>query len=200
MGIKSAAAAAACALLAATLNPVAAGQGNPGVTGDAGGTARLIIKLRAENATETGGQDQTQAAGRVTAQGSRPSQRDRARRLAERTGLGVRAARDLGRGMVAIGLGSSLAGEQLERTLAALRADPDIEFAEVDRRRYIRALPGDPLYDSQWYLQGVETSATNFQAAWDTTTGSSDTVIAVLDTGIRFDHPDLAGRLVPGYD
>jgi serine protease len=102
--------------------------------------------------------------------------------------------------MVAIGLGSSLAGEQLERTLAALRADPDIEFAEVDRRRYIRALPSDPLYASQWYLQGVETSATNFQAAWDTTTGSSDTVIAVLDTGVRFDHPDLAGRLVPGYD
>ncbi len=197
MGTKSVAVVTACALLAAALDGAAAG---PDAIAGADATTRLIIKLRPDAGPETNGQAPSRTAGRATTHGSGQSQGERARRLGERSGLGVRAARDLGRGMVAVGLARPLAGESLDQTLVALRADPDVEFAEVDRRRYIRAVPSDPLYTSQWYLQGVETSATNFQAAWDTTTGSPDTVIAVLDTGIRFEHPDLAGRVVPGYD
>lgn len=200
MGINSVAVAAACALLAAGMNPAAAGPGNAQDTGQTDATTRLIVKLRSGATTGTASQDPANAGGRVTAQGYGEQHRDRARRLAERSGLAVRATRNLGRGMVAIGLGEPLAGEPLAQTLVTLRADPDVEFAEVDRRRYIRALPSDPLYASQWYLQGAEAAATNFQAAWDTTAGSTDTVIAVLDTGVRFDHPDLAGRLVAGFD
>ncbi len=158
------------------------------------GTTRLIIKLRPAAGAEA------QATNQKTAQSASQSGPGRARRLVERTGLPLSGARDLGSGMVGIALRAPLAGDTLDATLAALRADPDIEFAEVDQRRYARALPSDPLYISQWYQQGVETAATHFEAAWDTTTGAADTVIAVLDSGIRFEHPDLTGRVLAGYD
>ncbi len=184
MRIGSVSATAAAVLLAFFLSSPATGQ----VVAGAGSTARLIVKLRP--ATAATADTRHQAQGRT----------DRVRRLAERSALQLRASRDLGNDMAGLLLQSSLAGSALDQTLATLRADPDVEFAEVDQRRYVRALPDDTLYPSQWYLQGVETSATNFEAAWDTTTGAADTVIAVLDTGIRFEHPDLEGRVLPGYD
>jgi serine protease len=86
----------------------------------------------------------------------------------------------------------------------AMRADPDVEFAEVDHVRYPQAMPNDPLFSGQWYLQNAQPASTNAVAAWDTTTGSDGVVIAVLDTGIRYGHTDLrtstSNRLLPGYD
>ena len=57
-------------------------------------------------------------------------------------------------------------------------------------------------------LEGNATSdlaATDAVSAWGITTGSDGIVIADVDTGVRFDHPDLlragfGGRLLPGYD
>ena len=50
--------------------------------------------------------------------------------------------------------------------------------------------PNDPFYGSQW-----APAAMNLPAAWDTTTGSSSTIVAVLDTGVLLTHPDLVGNL-----
>ena len=95
-------------------------------------------------------------------------------------------------------------GESGAQTLAALREDAQVEFAEPDYRRHALAAPDDPLFVNQWYLQDAQAAATDATAAWNITAGSVGLVIADLDTGVRFDHPDLrnagANRLLPGYN
>jgi len=107
--------------------------------------------------------------------------------------------------------GQGLSSRQLA---ARLSAQPDVEWAVVDQRRTITAeLPNDPFYGAnqtsitptvgQWYLRAPDAttlSAINAEGAWAITTGSSTITVAVIDTGVRFDHPDLAGKLWPGYD
>ncbi|MBM2809296.1 MAG: peptidase and subtilisin kexin sedolisin [Chloroflexi bacterium] len=56
--------------------------------------------------------------------------------------------------------------------------------------------PNDELYDQyQWNLRQVRVPE-----AWEVSTGSSAVIVAVLDTGVSSTHPDLSGRLAPGYD
>ncbi len=64
------------------------------------------------------------------------------------------------------------------------------------------AAPNDPLFTAQWQLHDDNWHAAAIDAvgAWQITHGSADTVIAVIDTGVRPEHPDLVGRLLPGYD
>jgi serine protease len=101
---------------------------------------------------------------------------------------------------------------------AALGAEADVEYAVPDERRQHHAVPNDPLYaagspatgpaSGQWYLRpplaGVK-SGIDAQAAWPISTGSDGIVVAIVDTGVRFEHPDLlsvqaGGHLLPGYD
>jgi hypothetical protein len=56
--------------------------------------------------------------------------------------------------------------------------------------------PNDPLFTHENRNGFIEMNA---PAAWDITTGSSDIIVAVLDSGVT-PHPELAGRLLPGYD
>jgi serine protease len=137
----------------------------------------------------------------------RPAQ-DRIAAVMARTGLTLRVARSITDLLHVIRVQPAVTGEPIAATLERLRADPEVEYAQADQRRYPHATtPNDPLFSEQWYLQpgsATTPSAVDAMTAWDTTTGSTGIVIADLDTGVRFEHPDLlwagsGGRLLPGY-
>ena len=121
--------------------------------------------------------------------------------LRKASGREAASSRDIGGTLSVLQLDEALAGEQLAATLAALRAAPGVELAVPDERVRAHAyVPNDPLYGSQWYLRATQPSAIRAHEAWDLTRGAPDLVVAVVDSGVRFDHPDLAGRLLPGWD
>lgn len=76
-----------------------------------------------------------------------------------------------------------------------MREDPQVAFAEPNLIIQGAAIPNDPRYDEQWNYPLLE-----LPAAWDVSTGSSDVIVAVVDSGILSQHPDLTANLVDGYD
>ncbi|MGQ3052271.1 MAG: S8 family peptidase [Roseateles sp.] len=113
---------------------------------------------------------------------------------------GARAGlmRQMGTGAHVFKLDKALSHSDLQRVAAELQAaDPNIAYAEPDRKMYPLLTPNDTSYNSQWDLY-ENTGGIRAPAAWDLATGSG-VVVAVLDTGIR-PHADLSGQLVAGYD
>jgi serine protease len=77
----------------------------------------------------------------------------------------------------------------------ALARQSGVRFAEPNYIRRPLAVPNDALYDSQWHYPFI-----SLPDAWDISTGNSNVVVAVVDTGVLLDHPDINGQLVSGYD
>ncbi len=59
----------------------------------------------------------------------------------------------------------------------------------------VEQTPDDPDFGSQRFFSQIEA-----EGAWDVTTGSADMLIAIVDTGVEPDHPDLVDKLLPGWN
>lgn len=135
--------------------------------------------------------------------------RQRIQELAARHGMPLHATREITEHLHVLKLAST---QDASVSAKELQDDPEVEFVEPDQLRYPHAAPNDSLFATQqWYMQQNSASlpapsAVDAVTAWDSTTGTSGIVIADLDTGVRFDHPELLwaasgpGRILPGYD
>lgn len=90
-------------------------------------------------------------------------------------------------------------GESLDGFMKRVREHPAVAGVEVNGILAAAKVPNDPYgvanYAEQWYWY----AGMNLPGAWEVTTGSRSVTVAVVDSGIRYDHPDI-GNLVEGWD
>jgi len=82
-----------------------------------------------------------------------------------------------------------------EEMLDNYRNDPMVEAVEPNYVYKTLEIPNDSGISRQWAWD-----VTSAYDAWDITEGSEQTIIAVIDTGVDLDHPDLDSKLTAGYD
>jgi serine protease len=142
-----------------------------------------------------------------------PSGATRAQALGATTGQSLRHVRTLESRVDVVALPSSVSHSEARRLANQIQTNPDVEYAEPDYKMFPALTPTDRGYspgidfdptDSgvtlilQWYLSDP-IAGIKAPLAWDITTGSASTVVAVIDTGVLH-HADLTGRILDGYD
>jgi uncharacterized repeat protein (TIGR01451 family) len=100
-----------------------------------------------------------------------------------------------------------VAPAETERAIEALRARPDVLYAEPNYIRYAAKTPNDQRYPEMWGLKNTGQSSTSggnpgtagndirAEQAWDATTGSKNVVVGIIDEGIDIDHEDLRDNI-----
>jgi serine protease len=144
-----------------------------------------------------------------------PAREQEMSRLSSEAGVALNYVRPMSGDAHVLSLPDWTPAADAQQIAQRLIQDGAVEYAEPDWILHIMddpqpvagdpaASPNDPYYldATQWSLAAPETShyGINLGSAWNITHGASDLVVAVVDTGILFDHPDLTGRILPGYD
>ncbi len=84
-------------------------------------------------------------------------------------------------------------GMTVEKALALYKNDPDVEYAEpnyIVKKAVTPIIPNDSNYSQQWHHRNIES-----EKAWGLSTGSSSVIVAVIDTGVDYNHPDLKDNI-----
>ncbi len=79
--------------------------------------------------------------------------------------------------------------------VAWLKANSDVVYAEPDYVGRGGTMPNDPSYSLEWHHQKIQS-----EAAWSIATGSSNVIVAMLDSGVNTTLAEFSGRLMPGHD
>ncbi len=92
-------------------------------------------------------------------------------------------------------------GSDVETVSAWLSENPNVGYFEPDYVYYIDVIPIDADFDQQWGLHntgqtgGTADADIDAPEAWDITLGGNGIVVAVIDSGVDYTHPDLAGNM-----
>jgi parallel beta-helix repeat protein len=78
--------------------------------------------------------------------------------------------------------------------------DPNIEYAEPNYIYQLCNVPDDPYFNNQWGLNQSNDFDIDAPEAWDIETGDLDITVAILDTGVDYNHPDLIENIWTNED
>jgi len=93
-------------------------------------------------------------------------------------------------------------GQDIQKIIERFKKNRNVEYAEPDYIVRVDSAPNDPEFSKQWNLNNTGQTGGTLDAdidapeAWNTDPGNPAVVIAILDTGIKSDHPDLMGKVV----
>ncbi len=93
------------------------------------------------------------------------------------------------------------AGLSVDECVRQVARHPWVEYAEADHAGTGGAVPNDPNFPNQWHHLNAAKPSASIQTplAWELTQGSSNVIVAVLDTGLS-PSAEFAGRTIPGYN
>lgn len=80
--------------------------------------------------------------------------------------------------------------DNIEKALSAIARDKNILFAEYESKVFSLYIPNDPHFGMQWHHPVIQTPE-----AWDYVQGSSEIIVAITDSGTKWNHEDLADNI-----